>query len=131
MKLSSKYFLTGHILTLSDFHSACENKCHVMKTSSAWLKVVIDKPIFARYSFKRLYTVSQAYSLIIHSLFISHITCLCSLQIVKRGMSQRSNLPPPLISFACLLPPLIIASNKPASLSSIIKENLRPPLNFL
>ena len=35
----------------------------------------------------------------------NHITCLYSLQIVKRGMSQRSNLPPSLISFACLLSP--------------------------
>ena len=51
-------------------------------------------------AFKPLYTASQAYSSIIHSLFISHTTCLRSLQIVKRGMSQRSNLPPPL---RCLL----------------------------
>ena len=32
IKLSSQYFSTGH--NLSDFYSACENKYHVMKTSS-------------------------------------------------------------------------------------------------
>ena len=32
----TEYFSTGHnLITLSDFYSACQNKCHVMKTSSA------------------------------------------------------------------------------------------------
>ena len=32
--------------------------------------------------------------------------CISKRKTQLRGMSQRSNLPPPLISFACLLPPL-------------------------
>ena len=64
------------------------------------LKVVIDKT-FSRETVKAFVYIkpSPLVNDTLISLFISHIICLYSLQIVKRGMSQRSNLPPSLRTY--------------------------------
>ena len=58
------------------------------------MKVVIDKP-FSRDTVEAFVYIkpNPLVNDTLISLFISHVTCLCSLQIVKTEMSQRSKLP--------------------------------------